>query len=224
MARESLASYGILAGAREPTPGRLDVAAGSDVPPLGFAIAQLHGIYILAQTAAGLAIIDAHAAHERVLHERFMAQASTGSAPSQPLLIPAVIPVNPAEADLLESRAAVLAAIGLIADRSGPCSITVRSVPPLLHGADLAALVRDLLTDWAASEQAGDTAQLLNKAVATTACHAAVRAQHQLTIAEMNALLRAMEATHRTDQCSHGRPTWIELSTQELDRLFLRGR
>jgi DNA mismatch repair protein MutL len=221
MARESLASYAILAGARESTPG---IAAGSDVPPLGFAIAQLHGIYILAQTAAGLAIIDAHAAHERVLHERFMAQASAGSAPSQPLLIPAVISVTPAEADLLDSHAAVLAAIGLIANRSGARSITVRSVPPLLHGADLTALLRDLLTDWAASEQAGNTAQLLGKAVATAACHAAVRAQRQLTIAEMNALLRAMEATQRTDQCSHGRPTWIELSTQELDRLFLRGR
>jgi DNA mismatch repair protein MutL len=220
--RDALAGYDVLIDARAPAPV---AATGSDgeIPPLGFAVAQLHGIYILTQTRRGLAIVDAHAAHERVLHERLLTQVTAGQVPTQPLLVPLVLTVAAAEADCLDAHRELLAAIGVLADRTGPERITVRAVPAALQGADVGSLLRDLLADWNMAEARGAD-RLLDGAVARAACHAAVRAQRALTVPEMNALLRAMEATQRADQCSHGRPTWTELSLQDLDRLFLRGR
>ncbi len=220
--RERLAAYDLLIEARAPAPAAENGSDG-EVPPLGYAVAQLHGIYILTQTRRGLAIVDAHAAHERVLHERLMGEVSAGPVPSQPLLVPVVLAVAPAEGDCLDAHRDLLGTIGIVADRTGPDRITVRAIPVALQGADVASLLRDLLADWSTAEPGG-AERLLDKAVATAACHAAVRARRALSVPEMNALLRAMEATHRTDQCSHGRPTWTELSLQDLDRLFLRGR
>jgi DNA mismatch repair protein MutL len=192
--------------------------------PLGHAVAQLHGIYILAQTARGLAIVDAHAAHERVTYEQLKAQAAAAGIPSQPLLVPLLVRVGERDAARVEEGAAALARAGLVVDRAGPDSVAVRAVPVLLQGADVESLLRDVLSDWADDADSRRVEQLVDAALSTAACHAAVRAHRQLSIAEMDALLRAMESTDRADQCSHGRPTWTELSIQELDRLFLRGR
>jgi DNA mismatch repair protein MutL len=196
----------------------------SDLPPLGYALAQLHGVYILSQTRKGLAIVDTHAAHERVMYERLKQQAATAGVPSQPLLMPEVVHVTPAQADLAEQYAEVLNAAGVAISRLGPDRISVHSLPTSLSAADAAPLLHDVLADLNESGASRRIEQTLDKALATTACHAAVRANRTLTIAEMNALLRVMEATDRADQCGHGRPTWTEFSLQELDRLFLRGR
>lgn len=221
----TLAAYEVLAGRPASFP-RTDhmVAEDAGVPPLGFAIAQLHGIYILTQTRQGLAIVDAHAAHERVIEERLRAQAGEGSIAAQSLLVPQPMQVTAAQAELLDQHQSLLAAIGLQVDRTGPERVMVRAVPAVLQGADVAALLRDLVADWAVAEPSGDAGGLLNRAISTAACHAAVRAHRQLNVSEMNALLRVMESTSRADQCSHGRPTWTELTLHDLDRLFLRGR
>ncbi len=200
-----------------------------DVPPLGFAIAHLHGVYILARNRDGLVIVDAHAAHERVTYERLkQALSEDGSVAAQPLLIPLAVQVGEAEADLAEACAAELAEFGLTVDRSGPDRLTVRSVPVLLAQADAETLLRDLLSDMSAgADSAAAGARLAgmrDELLATMACHGSVRANRSLTVEEMNALLRSMEQTERADQCNHGRPTWTQLSMRELDRLFARGR
>jgi DNA mismatch repair protein MutL len=192
--------------------------------PLGYAVAQLHGVYILAQTPDGLAIVDAHAAHERVTYEQLKAQARLNGVPSQPLLVPQLVSVTDSEAALLERNQAMLEQLGVSLDRTGPDRVAVRALPVVLQGADAEALVRDLLADWTEEGASRRVEQLVDAALSTAACHAAIRANRQLTIPEMNALLRAMEGTDRADQCSHGRPTWTRLSMQDLDRLFLRGR
>jgi DNA mismatch repair protein MutL len=192
--------------------------------PLGHALAQLHGVYILAQTRAGLAIVDAHAAHERVTYEKLKARAREEGSVSQPLIVPLLVHVTEKEAGIVEENRAVLERLGMEVDRAGPASVAIRSLPALLQGVDGEALLRDLLADWSADSRCARMEQLLDDALSTAACHASVRANRALTIPEMNALLRAMEATARADQCSHGRPTWTELSMQDLDRLFLRGR
>jgi DNA mismatch repair protein MutL len=198
------------------------VRAGEDLP-LGHALAQLHGVYILAQTTRGLVIVDAHAAHERVTYERLKTEARARRA-GQPLLVPQVVRVTAAEAGLVEDNQAVLEQLGVSATRTGPETVTMRAVPALLDGVDVEGLLRDLLADWASGDGSARVEQLADAALSTAACHASVRANRALTIPEMNALLRAMEATERADQCSHGRPTWTELALQDLDRLFLRGR
>jgi len=201
----------------------LDPVATGTEHPLGYAIAQLHGIYILAQAQGGLVLVDMHAAHERTTYERLKAALGSQRVASQPLLVPVPVAVSVAEADEAEAQAALFDELGIELSRSGPTQLLVRSMPALLTASDPAALVRDMLADL--REQGGGGArQALERALGTMACHQAVRANRRLTVPEMNALLREMETTLRADQCVHGRPTWSFVSLEDLDRLFLRGR
>jgi DNA mismatch repair protein MutL len=198
--------------------------AQPETPPLGFALAQLHGVYILSQAPEGLILVDMHAAHERTTYERMKAALAGGDIPSQPLLIPRVVSVSQGEADVLEEHSLSLMRLGLDVARSGPASVHVRAVPVFLKPADLEELLQRICADLSATGATRGVEDALNEVLGTMACHGAVRAHRQLTIPEMNALLREMERTVRSDQCNHGRPTWTYVSLAELDRLFLRGR
>lgn len=192
--------------------------------PLGNAIAHLHSIFILAETKTGIILVDAHAAHERVTYERLKQQHQQGAVPSQPLLLPIKLQVSVQEADLAEQEHAFFADLGFELNRSGPETLVLRSIPILLADQDMETLIRDVLADileHGTSQRIQDQA---NEILATVACHGAVRANRRLTIDEMNTLLRDMEQTERAGQCNHGRPTWVALSTQELDKFFLRGQ
>ena len=198
--------------------------APGGMPPLGYAIAQLHGIYILAENADGLVVVDMHAAHERIGYEKLKAAHDGAGLRTQPLLVPASLAVSEREADVAEREAGTLARLGFEVQRSGPQSLLLRSVPALLAHGDVEALLRDVLADLrehGSTRRVDDTRDAL---LATMACHGAVRANRRLTIPEMNALLREMEATERSGQCNHGRPTWTRFSLAEMDRWFLRGR
>ena len=197
--------------------------AGEDAPPLGFAVAQLHGVYILAQTAEGLVLVDMHAAHERVMYER-MKRLLSGETAQQHLLMPNILKVTPAQAEAADAHAAEFAALGFALTRLAPDQLALRGVPSLLAGDDPADVIRDVLSDLAETGHSRRVEESINRRLGTMACHAAVRAQRTLSIAEMNALLREMERTDRADQCNHGRPTWVRLSLGDLDRLFMRGR
>jgi len=199
-------------------------AGVSAVPPLGFAVAQLHGIYILAQNEAGLILVDMHAAHERITYEWMKQTFGDGGIKSQPLLVPLSIAVNQKEAALAEEFSEVFASLGFDIQRIAPETIVVREVPTLLSSADIETLVRDVLSDINTYGQSVRVQECLNEVLATMACHGAVRANRTLTLPEMNALLRDMERTERSGQCNHGRPTWTQMSMTELDKLFLRGR
>ena len=196
----------------------------TQAPPLGFALAQLHGIYILSQAPHGLILVDMHAAHERTTYERMKAALGAGPIASQPLLVPVSISVAPAAADLFEEHAATLARAGLEVIRSGPASVQVRAVPAFLAPMDLDELVQRIGADLSADGATRGIEEALNEVLGTMACHGAVRAHRNLTVPEMNALLREMERTVRSDQCNHGRPTWTYVSLGDLDRMFLRGR
>ncbi len=191
------------------------------IPPLGFALAQLQDTYILAQGAEGLIIVDMHAAHERILYEQLKSAWDQGIA-SQALLVPRILRLNLPEADLAEHHAELLARLGLGVDRVGEQSLALRAVPSLLQEADAEQLLKGVLADLKALGQSDHIQREIHRVLATLACHGAVRANRRLSLAEMNALLRAMERTERADQCNHGRPTWIQLSRQELDRRFQR--
>lgn len=196
----------------------------SPIPPLGYALAQLHGIYILAQNAEGLILADMHAAHERIAYERLKAEAAADGIKSQPLLLPVDVKLEAGEAEQAEQHSAELAELGLELNRAGPALLRVRGIPALLQGADVEQLVRDVLADLAAGDGTSRLSAGLDHVLATMSCRNAVQAHHLLTPAEMDALLRDMERTERSGQCNHGRPTWVQLPLEDLDRLFLRGR
>jgi DNA mismatch repair protein MutL len=195
-----------------------------DTRPLGRALAQLHGAFILAETARGLVLVDMHAAHERITLERLTRECSAGPPPVQALLVAATVPVSAAQARLAAEHAALWTQLGLDVSVLGPELLAVRALPAALAGADAAALVNDVLAELAAHGESDTLHTRQHALLATMACHGAVRAGRQLTLPEMDALLRAMEETERSGQCNHGRPTWVEVSRAELDRLFLRGR
>ncbi len=197
---------------------------GEPVPPLGFALAQLAGIYVLAQNAFGLIIVDMHAAHERITYERLKAEFAAERLQSRALLVPLRLEVSAREADLVEQYAAELASVGLHVVRRGPSEVAVDAVPLLLDGQDVEPMIRDLLSDLADGQGVERVEGRANELLATMACHAAVRANRRLTIEEMNALLREMERTERSEACNHGRPTWTAVTLEDLDRLFLRGQ
>lgn len=192
--------------------------------PLGFALAQLHGVFILAQNQRGLIIVDMHAAHERITLERMKAAMSTQNLATQPLLVPLSLSVSSREAQAVEDQQSNLEQMGFSLLRSGPESVRLTSVPSLLQDLDLEALTRDLLADLVAHQSAARLRLAMDEVLSTISCHAAVRANRKLSLPEMNALLRDMEVTERSSQCNHGRPTWVQLSSADLDRLFARGR
>jgi DNA mismatch repair protein MutL len=195
-----------------------------DVPPLGFALAQLAGVYVLAANRDGLIVVDMHAAHERITYERLKRDLESHSLKSQPLLVPVSVDVGSGEADLIEDFGAELETLGFSLVRRGPARISVTAIPLLLEGTDVEPLVRDLLSDLATGKGAQRIEAAVNELLATMACHAAVRANRRLTVDEMNALLREMERTQRSEACNHGRPTWTQVTLGDLDRLFLRGQ
>jgi len=199
-------------------------AAAQTVPPLGYAVGQLHGIYIVAETAEGLALVDMHAAHERVIYEQMKQELNGGGLARQVLLVPQVVELSETEAEQAEEQATALAQLGVIIDRIGPHRIAVREVPVVFGAKDIGGLVRDAIAELSELGATLAVEVFQERAMATMACHAAVRAHRRLTMTEMNALLREMERTDRADQCNHGRPTWVRLTLEELDRLFLRGR
>lgn len=198
--------------------------AAPEEPPLGYAIAQLHGIYILAQSHQGMIVVDMHAAHERITYERMKVALSAQDIKSQPLLVPLTLAVSQREASVAETHLAELRTVGLQLERMGPETLIVRQVPALLRGSDTEQLVRDVVSDLVEHGQSDRVEAVTQELLGTMACHGSVRANHQLTIPEMNSLLRDMEATERSGQCNHGRPTWTVVTLGELDKLFLRGR
>ena len=229
--REPLADYAALFGATKFTNGNVENVASpavsddtGDVPPLGFALAQLGGIYVLAENRQGLVLVDMHAAHERITYEKLKSARSGEGIRTHALLVPLTLAVSAREAACVEEHALRLAETGFDIIRSGPQSVTVRSYPGLLDGAEVAPLVRDVLGDFVAHGDTHRVEESEHDVLSTMACHGSVRANRRLTLPEMNALLREMEATERSDQCNHGRPTWIQVSIAELDRMFLRGR
>ncbi len=195
-----------------------------EVPPLGFAVAQLHGIYILAENAEGLVVVDMHAAHERITYEHLKKSMAEDKLRSQPLLVPVSLAVSQKEGDAAEEYADNFQKLGFELSRLSPEQITIRAVPSLLKDGNVEQLVRDVLADLIEHGSSQRIEQQSNEILSTMACHGSVRANHRLTIPEMNALLRDMERTERSGQCNHGRPTWTQLSIDQLDKLFMRGQ
>jgi len=195
-----------------------------EIPPLGFAIAQLHGIYILSQTANGLVVVDMHAAHERITYERMKQAMQQGNLASQPLLVPIGMSLSEKEASLAEDQTEIFTELGFEIDRSGPESIQIRQIPVILARADAETLVRDVLSDLLSYGNSERIRNAINTVLGTMACHGSVRANRSLTIPEMNALLRDMETTERSGQCNHGRPTWTEFTLDAIDKWFMRGQ
>jgi DNA mismatch repair protein MutL len=202
----------------------LPPADGGAAPPLGFALAQLHGVFILAENAEGLVLVDMHAAHERITYERLKDADDGEGIRVQPLLVPVSLALAEREADLCEQHAGALAALGFDVRRTGPQSVSVRGVPALLADVDPRALLPDVLADLREHGASRRIEEARNDLFAALACRTSVRANRRLTVPEMNSLLRDMESTQRSGQCNHGRPTWVQLGKAELDKLFLRGR
>jgi len=196
----------------------------AEIPPLGFALAHLHGAFILSQSSSGLVMVDAHAAHERITYERLKQQYEQGSIRSQPLLLPLTVHVSEQEATLAEKHAETLSSIGMQIDNRGPAQLLIRTIPVELQSADAEQLLRDVLSDLAEHGASDRLREEINKLLSSMACHGSVRANRRLTTTEMNALLRSMERTPNSGQCNHGRPTWVELDMKQLDDFFMRGR
>jgi DNA mismatch repair protein MutL len=218
---EQVARYAELA---QPGAARGNDGDASDLPPLGFALAQVHGVYVLAENAAGLILVDMHAAHERIVYEQLKRTWCEDRVRAQRLLVPERLSVSQREAEALHAHHESLSRLGFELDLSGPETVLVRAVPTLLSRADSVTLVRDLLGDLV---ELGDSSRIeaaIDELLSTIACHGSVRANRRLNLEEMNALLRDMERTERSDQCNHGRPTWVQLDMKSLDRLFLRGQ
>lgn len=194
------------------------------VPPLGYAIAQLHGVFILAQNEHGMVVVDMHAAHERITYERLKVAYDEQGIASQPLLVPETIHVSQEQADIAEQQSQELSKLGFQLERLGPESLVIRQMPVLLRSANSEALVVKVLEDYRQHGGSRHMTEFRNEVLSSMACHGSVRANRQLTIAEMNGLLRDMEITERSGQCNHGRPTWTQLSMKELDKLFMRGQ
>lgn len=199
-------------------------ATGDPDQPLGVALAQLHGIYILAQNRNGLVLVDMHAAHERITYERLRQGFADRRIVRQALLTPLMLTVTDQEAELVDDKGQALAELGFVMRRAGPASVLVEEIPALLETEAAARAATDLLADYAVSGGSAELPQAIDRVLTNMACHASVRAHRALTVEEMNALLRQMEQTERSGQCGHGRPTWVQLPLAELDRLFLRGR
>ncbi len=195
----------------------------ADIPPLGYALAQLKGIYILAENAQGLVLVDMHAAHERITYERLKTAHDNNSMARQPLLVPQSVAVSEREADCAEEHRALFEQLGLLVDRAGPESLLIRQVPVLLANGNSEQLLRDVLSDLSQHGSSARIRESVNAVLSTMACHGSIRANRKLTIPEMNALLRDMEITERSGQCNHGRPTWIQVSLAEIDKWFMRG-
>ncbi|NLG60170.1 MAG: DNA mismatch repair endonuclease MutL [Gammaproteobacteria bacterium] len=232
---EARAGHAALYGTGQPpqpaaTPASASVAAAlpaaddTAAPPLGYALAQLHGIYILSQCAGGLIVVDMHAAHERIAYEKLKRAHDHEGLRVQPLLVPQAVAVSEREADVAEREAGTLAELGFEVSRTGPGSLLLRGVPALLAEGDTEALLRDVLADLRENGVSRRVASARDELLSTMACHGSVRANRRLTLPEMNALLRQMEETERSGQCNHGRPTWARFSLAEIDRWFMRGR
>ena len=195
-----------------------------DMPKLGFAVAQLHGIYVVAQNEQGIILVDMHAAHERILYEQFKSALAENKIESQQLLMPISVILNDKEVRLVEDCQNIFSELGFVIESSSENSIVVRQVPALLQAADIEKLVRDVIADFIEYENSERIRENMHAVLATMSCHRAVRAHRHLTLFEMNALLRDIESTERSGQCCHGRPTWVQLSLADLDKFFLRGR
>ncbi len=224
---EQIQAYAALASANavQAPEGLAEIdSEANDIPPLGYAIAQLHGIYILAQNARGMVVVDMHAAHERITYERLKQSLEQGAITSQPLLVPMIIAVSDKEAALAEEHGDVFTELGFEIDRAGHESVRVRQIPVMLARSDAESLVRDVLSDLITYGNSQRIRQAINEVLSTMACHGSVRANRKLSIEEMNALLRDMERTERSGQCNHGRPTWIEFSMSQMDKWFMRGQ
>jgi DNA mismatch repair protein MutL len=222
--REQMQSYASLLNTAADAEDQQAVAAAGQIPPLGFALAQLKGIYILAENADGLIVVDMHAAHERIVYERMKQNAEEEKVITQPLLVPVSFNVSRSEADLVEENIDFFAHLGFSVERLGPEQLRLRAIPALLKHADSEQLLRDVLADLVEHGRSQRVQDFQNEMLSTMACHAAVRANRQLSIAEMNALLRDIEHTERSGQCNHGRPTWKQLGLDQLDKFFLRGQ
>ena len=223
---EQLKTYGDLHNpvANFSSPASLPESGDDTIPPLGYAIAQLKGIYILAENAQGLIVVDMHAAHERITYERMKESFACGGIQTQPLLVPESIAISQKEADCAEQFHDIFRNLGFELQRAGPETLLIRQIPVVLNRAKVEQLVRDVLSDLIEHGTSERIQHHINEILGTMACHASVRANRKLTIPEMNALLRDMEATERSGQCNHGRPTWLLQSLEDLDKMFMRGQ
>jgi DNA mismatch repair protein MutL len=205
-------------------PNLPDQGAAEDIPPLGYALAQLKGIYILSENAHGLVLVDMHAAHERITYERLKTARDAAGIRSQPLLVPQSVAVSQREVQMAAEHGELFQRLGLAVDVAGEEALVIRQIPVSLRDSDVEQLLRDVLADLIEFGSSERIEAHLDEILSTMACHGSVRANRRLTIPEMNALLRDMEETERSGQCNHGRPTWTQLGLEELDKLFLRGR